>query len=439
MLLLISTFGLAASAQTTKASLAEAAKHFQSGVDLYREHDFKGALAEFERAHQIAPNASVLYNIGQAQYELKDYGAALDSFQHYLDEGKPSKARRTEVTATITALKARIATVEIKCNVDDADVLIGDAQIGKTPLPSPISVNVGEIKITVSHEGYPSVDRVVQIAGGDALQIEIDLVKPPAPIVIVRPVVAPPSEPPPEDLSRSNVVERPGKTYYFVGARYRGTILPKFVLNAFVDEGKTIYQNSAGIELDIRKDGFSLIPALSYVEYGTGDTLFLQKGKDASNAGNWSNVNSSLKAVYITADLLWSLKVNKYVDFEYGAGFGLGVLFGSLETSWVYSNPNGPYQSSNGARYSPCLSQNDAPSCTTAAHSNSTVAKVNHYTEPFWSNGGSTPNVFIHLAVPQLGVRIKPIRQMEGRIGLGLSLTGFFFGISGDYGLPVKH
>ncbi|HEX7662880.1 MAG TPA: hypothetical protein VF407_00135, partial [Polyangiaceae bacterium] len=153
------------------------------------------------------------------------------------------------------------------------------------------------------------------------------------------PAKAKTTEPPPDpDEPVTDVTEKPGKTYYFVGLRYRGDIVPKFMLNLFVDEGKTFYSNTIGAEVDIRRDNFSFIPAFSYVEYGSGgDVLFLEKGKDSNLAGNWSNVNSSLKALYVTADLLWSAKIHKNVDFEFGAGFGLGVLFGDLETSWVYA------------------------------------------------------------------------------------------------------
>src|SRR5512136_529231 len=39
---------------------------------------------------------------------------------------------------------------------------------------------------------------------------------------------------PPEGASgESSASEEPGRTYYFVGARYRGIIIPKFVMNFF--------------------------------------------------------------------------------------------------------------------------------------------------------------------------------------------------------------
>src|SRR5262249_30237475 len=171
------------------------------------------------------------------------------------------------------------------------------------------------------------------------------------------------------------------------------------MINIFVSEGATFTSNTIGVELDIRKDGFSLIPSLSYAEYGkSDDVLFLEKNKDPSIPGNWSYVNSSLKALYLGADLLWSAPISKNVDFEYGAGFGLGIIFGDLVTNWVYTDKNGPYVSSDGKyRFSPCQTEGQGGAgagCNKADHQNSDVAKVGGYTEPSWANGGSKPNIF---------------------------------------------
>jgi hypothetical protein len=251
-------------------------------------------------------------------------------------------------------------------------------------------------------------------------------------------VVEPPSD---TTFDSNDVTELPGKSYYFIGVRYRGTIVPQFMMNLFVNEGRTIYSSGVGLEVDMRKDGFSFIPALSFVEYGMPDTLFLEKNKDANFAGNWSHVSSQLKGVYATADLLWSAKISKNVDFEYGAGFGLGVIFGPLNTNWVRADGSGPYESSDGRKFSPCNTEGEGgprSGCNKADHQNATVAKVGNYEESSWANGGSKPNIFIHLAIPQFGVRIKPVKQFEGRVGIGFSLTGFWFGLSGNYGLEKR-
>ncbi len=250
----------------------------------------------------------------------------------------------------------------------------------------------------------------------------------------------------------TNTVELPGKTYRFIGLRYRGTIIPSFLEHLFVNDGGTVYSNTFGAEIDFRKDAKSTIIWLQYTEYGFGNTLFFQKGQP-DEPNNYSIVSSGLKGIYAGLDELWSTPVANHLDFEYGFGLGLGVIFGNLYNDWVFqgtSTTTGAIQGSNGNFYAPCNSVTDGPllvqngttqgysSCAPAAHSNATVAKVGNYVEPNWFNGGAVPVIFPHIA-GQLGLRYKPIKQLETRLSLGISLTGFWFGLSADYGLEDTH
>jgi len=243
--------------------------------------------------------------------------------------------------------------------------------------------------------------------------------------------------------------EDPKQKYYFVGLRYRGTIIPQFLLNLFVDDGATIYSNSIGAEVDIRSGSNSLIPWIAYTDYNTGDILFLQKGQ-LDIASNRAVINSSLKAVYLGLDELWSIPVSApHLDFEFGFGVGIGAVFGSLMDNWVYQTnafDPGPYHSTNGNNYALCTSvappSNLAPGldyttdgCPVQNHSTGGTAKVGRYNEKNWFNGGPVPVVFPYISIPQIGLRYKPIKEFETRLGIGLSLTGLWFGLSVDYGL----
>jgi hypothetical protein len=250
----------------------------------------------------------------------------------------------------------------------------------------------------------------------------------------------------------TNTTELPGKSYRFVGVRYRGTIIPSFLEHLFVKDGGTVYSNSIGAEVDFRKDSKSTIVWLQYTEYGFGNTLFLQKGQpDEQN--NYSVVSSSLKGIYLGLDEVWSTPIANHVDFEYGFGLGLGAIFGNLYNNWVYQGDKsipGAIQAANNNYYVPCNSPTDGPllvqmgntlgysSCSPAAHSNSEKTKVANYVEPNWFNGGAVPVVFPHVA-GQIGLRYKPIKQLQTRLDLGISLTGFWFGLSADYGLEETH
>ncbi len=277
---------------------------------------------------------------------------------------------------------------------------------------------------------------------------------PPAPDPAPSASAAPsalPDTPPESGTLSTDTKEEPGKRYYFVGARYRGNLVPQFLENLFVNDGATIFSNSFGFELDMRTDGHSTIPWIQYSNYDTGDILFYQKGKPDDPA-NYSDVKSRLGAIYFGLDELWSTPLDEahHWDFEYGFGVGLGFLFGTLYNDWVYIDQNGPLAGTNGNHYSECpgpgntlpggmVTQGKQPNnenpCDPSVHNPPTDTKTGGYSEKNWFGGGSVPAIFPHISFPQLGVRYKPVKQFEARFGLGFSLTGFWFGISGDYGL----
>ncbi|HZU81283.1 MAG TPA: hypothetical protein VE987_00120, partial [Polyangiaceae bacterium] len=135
------------------------------------------------------------------------------------------------------------------------------------------------------------------------------------------------SKPPEVDITDTR--EDPNTRYLFAGLRYRGTVIPQFIESLFVDEGGTFYSNLIGVELDVRKNGQSMIPWIAYADYSTGDTLFHQKGSDPMIAGNYTVVRSNLKMIYLGLDELWSVPIDPQThhwDFEFGFGVGLGIV-----------------------------------------------------------------------------------------------------------------
>ena len=243
----------------------------------------------------------------------------------------------------------------------------------------------------------------------------------------------------------TDVLENKGQSYYFAGLNYRMNIVPAFLINLFVDEGpNTVVTSTVGISLDVRKDHFSIVPGLNFTEYGFDPVLFLQKGKNAGDPGDWGLVHSTLKAIYVTVDLLWSVPIAKQgqLDFEFGFSAGLGGVFGDLYNTWVSNTSSPPatgtpYPSKSAGTFYQCNTTGPA-GCNASNHQNSTVNKVGPgagYREPNWfDGGGSVPTVFPWLSLPILGFRIKPIKQLEMRLNGGFSITGFFANFAMYYG-----
>lgn len=157
-------------------SVDEARQRFQKGVQLFHEWSFEAALAEFRKAYQLAPSYRVLYNIGQVHYELHNYVDALKAFRQYLSEGGTEVPvdRRTQIEADIRKLEGRVGYVEVVANVD-GQVSIDDVPVGTLPIKSPILVNPGMRRVSVTKPGFGTTARNVSIAGGDHARVELEL------------------------------------------------------------------------------------------------------------------------------------------------------------------------------------------------------------------------------------------------------------------------
>jgi hypothetical protein len=171
----------AASAQEAGNAAHQASAHFQRGVALYGEADYRAALVEFRRAYTIAPNAGVLYNIGETQYQLQDYAGALTTFERYVAESGTGDGHRAEVENNLEVLRARVGHVAVSTVPAGADVSVDDQPAGRTPLDHALLVSIGHRKLVATLAGRPAVTRYVDVAAGDSLAVTLPLPAPEPP------------------------------------------------------------------------------------------------------------------------------------------------------------------------------------------------------------------------------------------------------------------
>ena len=156
---------------------SEAQQRFQRALDLYDEGNLDAARAELQRAYDIAPHYRLLYNLGQVAFELHDYPAALSAFERYLSEGgsKVPEPRRAQIESDIEKLKGRVARIVLRVDVSQADVFLDDVAVGATPLAAPLVVAAGRRKVAVAKEGYATITRWIEVAGGDSSELTMAL------------------------------------------------------------------------------------------------------------------------------------------------------------------------------------------------------------------------------------------------------------------------
>jgi hypothetical protein len=149
---------------------------FDTGVDLARTGDAKGALSAFRSAYEMYPNFRVLYNIGQLCARLGDGACAVRSYEQYLRDGGrsiPAK-RRAAVESEIQALSRTLAGVTVTVDAPGAEIRIDDEVVGVAPLPGPVAVSAGDHVVAAVHAGRRAEKRI-QVVSGDSASVELEL------------------------------------------------------------------------------------------------------------------------------------------------------------------------------------------------------------------------------------------------------------------------
>lgn len=172
---------VATSASAYAGDQKEADRHFKSGVAFFNEAKYTEALAEFERAYEIAPHPLVLYNIASCHRELSQYGDAVKFYRQFLSEGKAAKVAASKLKtaqADLDALLARVATVKVTVTPADAQLTVDGAPGSPEMLLAP-----GEHKVVAKAPGHKDEEKTVRVASGDLVEVSLTLAETPKMVI----------------------------------------------------------------------------------------------------------------------------------------------------------------------------------------------------------------------------------------------------------------
>ena len=159
---------------------AEASRHFKLGVKLYAESKFDEALVEFQRAYELSPHPSVLYNIAASHRELSHYGEAIQHYERFLSEGKGvAKADLlARAKVELEELRGRIGSVVIDVQPAGVVVTVDGREVGTTPLDGPVIVGPGRHMFVLRAPSGQVETRTVTIAAGDTSTVALTMTTP---------------------------------------------------------------------------------------------------------------------------------------------------------------------------------------------------------------------------------------------------------------------
>ena len=165
-------------ARPDPAAVAEAKKHYDRGIKLFKEGLYREALAAFLQARELSPRESIQRNIAQSYRELKDLPRAHDAYVELLDTfGATLKPRDAEqIRQVIDELRQLTATVELTASERDAAVTVDGTSAGAAPLAKPLRLSTGSHRIAVAKPGFNPFQVDVELRAGEAKKVEAKLV-----------------------------------------------------------------------------------------------------------------------------------------------------------------------------------------------------------------------------------------------------------------------
>jgi hypothetical protein len=159
------------------AQRAEARSRFERGLRAFDAGDLPGALAEFNRAQDLLPNANVLFNIAQVYAALGKPVEATKTAKKALSD---RAALRGDAAAGLDKLlkdqAPKVASLEITANVAGAHVELDNVEVAQTPLAAPLEVSAGSHVLAVYATGYAPLRKEISVAGETSTKVPFELV-----------------------------------------------------------------------------------------------------------------------------------------------------------------------------------------------------------------------------------------------------------------------
>jgi hypothetical protein len=137
---------------------------------------YSDALAAYEQASKLAPDDVGLdYSIARAHQLLGDYPLALTALERFDQRASPgTKAKVGKLDELYAQIRPRVSTLDLRCAVAGARVIVRDHVLGVTPLP-PTRLAAGAATVQVELEGFFTETRDVVLPGGSSLALEVAL------------------------------------------------------------------------------------------------------------------------------------------------------------------------------------------------------------------------------------------------------------------------
>lgn len=233
-------------ADTAPAISDRARALYMEGIKAADAKNWAGAHAAFLEAYKQSEHYQIAANLGSMEIKLGRFRDAAEHLAVYLRKAPSDKVKdRMRALAFFEDAKKKVATVQVRVNVNGAEILVDDKVVSLSPPVDDLFVEPGPRFIKARMAGHKSNETTIEAAPGSTHQVALTLEKmttdPPITAPSVKPP-PPPSQPPaPEPF-------KPRKEIIITGVAVGAVGLLAGTISAIVSSG---YASSAEERRDV--------------------------------------------------------------------------------------------------------------------------------------------------------------------------------------------
>lgn len=148
----------------------------KKGDDAMLELRYEDALDAYAASYAITPNPALHYNRARALEALGRYAEALEFYERFKKEAPAELlAKVPQLDEHMAGVAKRVSSLHLKIALPGARVTLRGVVLGTTPLKAPLRVNAGKAKLEITAEGYHPYEREIELPGGGAFTVEVEL------------------------------------------------------------------------------------------------------------------------------------------------------------------------------------------------------------------------------------------------------------------------
>jgi hypothetical protein len=182
-LLALCLLGSIAAAQPAPAAggdKGDAKALMASGLKLYGQKDYLGALAMFKEAYDRFPSSKILLNIGTTLKALGRNVEAANTYQKFLDASDVDDTKKAAVSKELAELDGKLAVVEVKAPAG-AEIEFGSEPWHPAGDLSRYRLDPGQVTLHARKDGFLPWEKALGLTTGAVLTVNIDLAPIPTP------------------------------------------------------------------------------------------------------------------------------------------------------------------------------------------------------------------------------------------------------------------